>query len=385
MQCLRRLLFLSLVVVPVMAPLWAQNFQVLKAEYGAGMNWTDVTDRVQALVRGNGVEFTVDGQTLGDPMPGVKKTLRLRYSFRNRVRTENFRDLDQVRLGNPNAGGGYPGGPGFGGGNGGGPGFGRGLQIESARYGVGNRWSDVTALLNNSIQNDALRMQVTNQTMGGDPAPANEKVLEVRYRYQGQNQSVTIRENQQLELGGGGFGGGNGGGPGFGGGQGLRILSARYGEGFRTTDVTQFLNNNISNNSLRVQVNAGSMGGDPAPGVVKTLQVQYELNGSRNSVSVRDGEMLQLPGGFQGGNGGGWGGGELQIDNATYGSFGRSIDVTSIVQNAVQGSSLKLSVSDYSMNGNPSGGRNDQLTVRYTYRGRQMSKQVREGGTLILP
>lgn len=361
-----------------MAPVWGQNFQVLKAEYGAGMDWTDVTDRVQALVRGNGVELRVDGQTLGDPLPGVQKTLRIRYSQRGRVRTENFKDLDQVRLGNPNAGGG--GGGGFPGG----PGFGRGLQIESARYGVGNRWTDVTSLLSNSIQNDSLRMQVTNQTMGGDPAPANEKVLEVRYRYQGQSQSATIRENQQLELGGGGFGGGNGGGPGFGG-QSLRIVSARYGDGFRTTDVTQFLNNNISNNSLRVQVNMGSMGGDPAPGVVKTLQVQYELNGVRGSTSVRDGEMLQLPGGFGGGNGGGWGGGDLRIDSATYGSFGRSIDVTAIVQNAVQGSSLKLSVNDSSMNGNPSGGRNDQLTVRYTFRGRQMSKQMREGGTLILP
>jgi hypothetical protein len=219
--------------------------------------------------------------------------------------------------------------------------------------------------------------------MGGDPAPANEKVLEVRYRYQGQSQSVTIRENQQLELGGGGFGGGNGGGPGFG--QGLRILSARYGEGFRTTDVTQFLNNNISNNSLRVQVNTGSMGGDPAPGVVKTLQVQYEMNGARNSVSVRDGEMLQLPGGFGGGNGGGWGGNDLRIDNATYGSFGRNVDVTNLLQNAVQGGSLKMSVNDNSMNANPSRGRNDRLTVRYTYRGRQLSKEVREGDTLLLP
>lgn len=377
MQYLSRFLFLSLVVAPVMAPLWGQNFQVLKAEYGAGMNWTDVTDRVQALVRGNGVEFTVDGQTLGDPMPGVQKTLRLRYSFRNRVRTENFRDLDQVRLGNPSAGGGgFPGG--------GGPGFGRGLQIESARYGVGNRWTDVTALLNNSIQNDALRMQVTNATMGGDPAPANEKVLEVRYRYQGQSQSVTIRENQQLELGGGGFGGGNGGGPGFGG-QGLRILSARYGEGFRTTDVTQFLNNNISNNSLRVQVNTGSMGGDPAPGIVKTLVVQYEYNGARNSVNVRDGEMLQLPGGYGGGNGGGWGGNRLEILEARYGTFGRSVDVTEIIRGAIRNDGVRLTVSDFTMKANPSGSRNDRLTVRYVYNGQQMTKDLGERETLVLP
>lgn len=43
----------------------------------------------------------MDGETLGDPMPGVQKTLRVRYSFRNRVRTENFKDLENVRLGNP--------------------------------------------------------------------------------------------------------------------------------------------------------------------------------------------------------------------------------------------------------------------------------------------
>ncbi len=376
MQCLGRSVFLSLAFGLVMSPLWAQNFQILKAEYGAGMNWTDVTDRVQALVRGNGVEFTVDGQTLGDPMPGVQKTLRVRYSIRNRVRTENFRDLDTVRLGNPSAGGGgvFPGAPGLG----------RGLQIESARYGVGNRWSDVTALLNNNIQNDALRMQVTNATMGGDPAPANEKVLEVRYRYQGQSQSVTIRENQQLELGGSGSGGDVGSGPGFGG-QGLRILSARYGDGFRTTDVTQFLNNNISNNSLRVQVNTGSMGGDPAPGIVKTLVVQYEFNGTRNSVNVRDGDMLQLPAGFGGGNGGGWGGNRLEILEARYGTFGRNVDVTEIVRSAIRNNGVRLTVSDFTMKANPSGSRNDRLTVRYVHNGQQMTKDLGERETLVLP
>lgn len=355
-------------------PLAAQDFQVLKAEYGAGMNWTDVTEKVQGLVRGNGVQFRVDGETLGDPMPGVQKTLRVRYSFRNRVRTENFKDLENVRLGNP-GGGGLPGG-----------GFGRGLQIESARYGVGNRWNDVTALLQNSIQNDGLRMQVTNATMGGDPAPANEKVLEVRYRYQGRSESVTIRENQPVELGAMGGGGNVGGGGGGNVGAGLRILSARYGDGFRTTDVTQFLNNNVSNGRLRVQVNAGSMGGDPAPGVVKTLQVQYELDGRRNTMSVRDGEMLEIGGGFGGGNNGGWGGGRrLEILSATYGTFRQSVDVTQIVRDAQRNDGVRLVVNDFTMKANPSGGRNDRLVVRYVYEGQERSKEAGERETLILP
>ncbi len=374
MHSLRSLLLFCI----FLASAWAQQFQVLKAEYGADQNWTDVTAQIQNLVRGNGVEFTVDGQTLGDPLPGVQKTLRVRYSFRNRVRTENFKDLDFVRLGNP--------GGGNSGGNSGGifppsPGSGRGLQIESARYGVGNRWSDVTTLLNNAIQNDALRLQVTNATMGGDPAPANEKVLEVRYRYQGSSQSATIRENQTLELGGGNTGGGNGGG------QALRIISARYGDGFRTTDVTQFLNNNISNNSLRIQVNTGSMGGDPAPGVSKSLQVQYEVNGARRSATVRDGEMLELPGGTGwGGNNGGWGNNNrLEIVGATYGTFGRNVDVTNILRDAVRNNALQLTVSDAAMQANPSNSRRDRLTIRYTYNGREFTKDFGERETVTLP
>jgi hypothetical protein len=348
-----------------LTPLAAQNFEVIKAEYGADATWTDVTGRLRDLVRGNGIEFTVDGQTLGDPLPGIQKTLRVRYRFRNRTRTENFKDLEFVRLGNPSPGGAI---------NGNFPAQAAALSIESARYGIGNRWNDVTRFLNNSIQNNTLRVQVNNASMGGDPAPANEKVLEVRYRYQGQSFSATVRENQMLELPGGGSSGTS---------ASLRILSARYGEGFRANDVTQFLNNTIQNNTLRVQVNTGSMGGDPAPGLAKNLQVQYEYNGVRNTVTVRDGEMLELPGNTaskdipSSDN--------LQIESATYGTFGRNVDVTEVIRRAIQSNRVRLTVNDATMGANPSSSRNDELVVRYILNGQRFTKTVRERGSLDLP
>ncbi|MCX6612857.1 MAG: hypothetical protein NTW74_18660, partial [Acidobacteria bacterium] len=113
-----------------MAQIMGPNFQVIKAEYGADNRWEDVTSRVQGLVRGNGVEFRVDGETLSDPLPGVQKTLRVRYVFRGQTRTDNFQDLAYVRLGEPGRGL-------FGGGNAR-PVRGA-LEIVKAEYGEGNR------------------------------------------------------------------------------------------------------------------------------------------------------------------------------------------------------------------------------------------------------
>ena len=42
-------------------------------------------------------------------------------------------------------------------------------------------------------------------------------------------------------------------------------------------------------------VNGETLGGDPAPGVIKTLPVEYEVNGRRRTVTAQDGESLRLP------------------------------------------------------------------------------------------
>jgi hypothetical protein len=96
---------------------------------------------------------------------------------------------DTLRLGNNNVGnnGGYDN---------------RGsLYVNRATYGSGYHTSDVTARLNSQIQNGEINEQVTNQSMGGDPAPQQTKTLTVQYVMNGQTNQVVVNEGDTLRLG----------------------------------------------------------------------------------------------------------------------------------------------------------------------------------------
>ena len=264
-----------------MAQIMGPSFQVIKAEYGADNRWEDVTSRVQGLVRGNGVEFRVDGETLSDPLPGVQKTLRVRYVFRGRTRTDNFQDLAYVRLGEPGRGL-------FGGGNAR-PVRGA-LEIVKAEYGEGNRWQDVTAVLSQQISGNSVKLDVNNATMGGDPAPAVRKSLRVDYSYQDQRRSVTVAENAQLVL------------PERGGGSTmpvsssqLVILVAEYRSRGRSNMVTDLLREAIRGDQLKLRVDNSTMGGDPYPSMDKELYVRYSYQGREYENFSREGSTVVLP------------------------------------------------------------------------------------------
>jgi len=264
-----------------LAQIMGPSFQVIKAEYGADNRWDDVTSRVQGLVRGNGVEFRVDGETLSDPMPGVQKTLRVRYVFRGRTRTDNFQDLAYVRLGEPGRGL-------FGGGNSR-PVRGA-LEIVKAEYGEGTRWRDVTALLSQQISGNSVKLEVNNTTMGGDPAPAVRKSLRVDYSYQDQRRAVTVAENSQLIL------------PESGGraampvsSSQLVILVAEYRARGRSNMVTDLLREAIRGDQLKLRVDNSTMGGDPYPSMDKELYVRYSYQGREYENFSREGSTVVLP------------------------------------------------------------------------------------------
>jgi hypothetical protein len=272
-----------LLLVFLLTPVWGQNFEVLKAEYGAGTTWTDVTEKVKSLVRGNGVEFVVDGSTLGDPLPGVEKTLRIRYAARGRVRTENFADHATVRLGNPGGGTGI-----FGGGMA--PAV-TGLQIERARYGDGRRWLDVTQLLRDSVRDNSVQLQVSNATFGQDPAPATPKLVEVDYVWNGQRQTASVKEGQMLRLGavsgGDGVFGGSGGG--------FTIDSARFGTLGTNVDVTEQIRRRVMGGRVQMLINSGMMGQDPSGQRINELLVEYTVNGQKQTKVVKEGGTLNIP------------------------------------------------------------------------------------------
>jgi len=60
----------------VQACLLAGSLEVLKAEYGAGDKWKDVTETVRGAVHGETLSIEANNDKFGDPAEGVEKTLR---------------------------------------------------------------------------------------------------------------------------------------------------------------------------------------------------------------------------------------------------------------------------------------------------------------------
>ena len=75
----------------------------------------------------------------------------------------------------------------------------------------------------------------------------------------------------------------------------LQIGSASYGANGSFNDVTAIVQSYVINNSVNLLVNNDTMGGDPAFGYVKQLEVSYTYNGSSGSKSVQEGGTLILP------------------------------------------------------------------------------------------
>jgi len=74
----------------------------------------------------------------------------------------------------------------------------------------------------------------------------------------------------------------------------LTICKATYGVPGRTVDVTSKLAARVSAGKLKFGA-FSSLAGDPAPGIVKRLCVEYETAGKSGTAELRDGDTLRLP------------------------------------------------------------------------------------------
>lgn len=151
-------------------------------------------------------------------------------------------------------------------------------QIISAYYGAQGRGSDVSRRIQRMVNAGERRISVTNDTMGGDPAPGVPKRLRVTYEVGGRQYSQVVAENSWLTIRGGGGGGGYDGGYGQDAGR-LVIVRALYGAHGRRSDVTGIVQSQINSGQRRVFVSNRTLGGDPTPGVPKTLRVTYRMGG----------------------------------------------------------------------------------------------------------
>jgi hypothetical protein len=74
------------------------------------------------------------------------------------------------------------------------------LQIQRAVYGYNGKGNDVTNRVRAQIRDNRVVMQVTNNTMGGDPNKGNKKNLKVVYTYGGRQQTRMVNEQSWLRL-----------------------------------------------------------------------------------------------------------------------------------------------------------------------------------------
>jgi len=402
---LRKSLGLTAFMWMLMASGVAQQYSILRADYGYGERRVDVTQRLRELARSD-VTFRMGNSTFGtDPAPGYVKTLRIFARATNgETRTFEYREGSVVD------------GALF-------SGWSRGdwgwnekdngqYRILEARYGIAEANVDVTERLKELARQDRT-FRMGNSTFGTDPAPGRVKMLRIYTQGPGGNRMFEYREGSVID--GSmftGWSGGNWGGGGWNGGWGddvgqYQILQARYGVGSANVDVTQRLRE-LARQDRTFRMGNSTFGVDPAPGRVKTLRIYTRGPGGAQRMfeyregSVVDGSLFTGWGRGDWGRGGwngGWGDndrddnwnrpgngwGQLTIVRATYGSGRQTRDVTDRVRSLIRGERLTITANNDTLGTDPAPGKRKVLVVTYSTGRGQQETQVSEGGQLNIP
>jgi len=181
--------------------------------------------------------------------------------------------------------------------------------------------------------------------------------------------------------------------------QSLEILSATYGTGNQTVNVTDRVRALANNNSLVLTVDIPTLGSDPAPGIGKSLTVRYRLDGREGEMIARDFEQLRIPlatatapaaptSGFSIADLYGnkpAAAPALRILSARWGADTRYADVRANLEQRVQNNALSVRATNQNMGSDPAVGKDKFLIVQYEWQNATWEAQVKENGTLNLP
>ncbi len=387
------------------------KLEILSATYGAGLNVVDMTDHLRNLVRDNVLAITVDTATLQqDPAPGTEKTIRIRYRYGSVEELIVAKDFDTVRLPKKSGfsiselgvdRGGVPppsvATPA--------PAVANDLRIVAASYGFENRRNDVRDRVEAQVRDNRASFKVVNAVLGADPAVGKTKTLEVTYVWQGQTYKMTQREERTINI------------PDSGATlvasapvaapapapapvaapQGLRVIAATYGFENRKNDVRERVVAQVSGDRASFKVTNVLMGGDPAIGKTKTLEVTYDYQGQTYTVSAREDSTITLPDsraaaaapssmpvsgstgpapGFDNGRPA-----AVRLFSARYVRGADSIDLRPRIQPMLANDRLSVNVNPGQL-GVTGGG---YLVVRYEYKGRTFERSASDGQTLSIP
>jgi hypothetical protein len=153
------------------------------------------------------------------------------------------------------------------------------LVIVSAVYGdlANDKTVDVHKKLSEMVKDNNLSVAVTTQNFG-DPAPGAAKNLKVGYTIEGLYHTKTVAQDEILDIS-----------------TRLIVVKALYGDlaGGKSDDVTEQVADLVRKNSLTVKADNETFG-DPAPNVVKKLQVTYLFDGMKKSKTVGENQTLTI-------------------------------------------------------------------------------------------
>ncbi|MBT7163013.1 MAG: hypothetical protein HN904_09550, partial [Victivallales bacterium] len=164
----------------------------------------------------------------------------------------------------------------------------------------------------------------------------------------------------------------------------LKIRKAEYGAfadedvAAECVDVTAIVKAAVKGGSRRIQASNG-MAGDPAPGVVKELKIDFLLDGEKKSVNVEENQTAVVPAG-------------AQVVKAVYGLIDETpapvaqvLDVTEKLVGLVKKGALSVRVDNALAGRDPAFMVVKELRLEYAYRGAVKQLRVRENRMLVLP
>jgi hypothetical protein len=160
------------------------------------------------------------------------------------------------------------------------------LSVLKARYGVLDdpaRTRDVTARIQSMADSGEYAFQVSSLAQGNDPAPNIVKTLVVDYAVEGKQLSVRARDPETIHLSREALN--------------IKVEQARYGvlnDPKRTRDVREKLQRLLDAGETSFKVARMAEGDDPAFLVVKTLELEYTLNGRLLKAAGTDPETINL-------------------------------------------------------------------------------------------
>ena len=162
-----------------------------------------------------------------------------------------------------------------------------GIVVTNATYGTSSASTDVTGTVSAAIKDGVLSIASVSPTSLNvtDPAVGQAKVLTVTYSVNGGDSiTTTARDSESLYVNA----------PPQRTASGLQVTKAEYGVDSNFTDVTNVVQDMVKNGGINVTVGFKQLGlPDPNPNKQKQFNVEYTINGAKNTKTLVDGDVFK--------------------------------------------------------------------------------------------